>query len=725
MTVSMLAGQQAADDLGNVLSQTVWRSRKIAESAAWRSCLCMLVPALDPRCKTFKVIDALPQEVARFDRIDFLNTMTNLGYFARSERLNLCDIDPRLMPCLFIPDDTQEAPCVLVAEGGVYDGERKQFFSFPQEAISGEAWFFTRFNEDKTAISKNVRAGTGYSWFRALLGRFHGTIWHVLAIGLVLNLFALATPLFIMLVYDHVLAAHAPEILPMLAVGVGFSLVIEWMLRSVRSGHLSSLAGRLDNIVSNRIFSHLLQLSPEYIERASVPSQIARIKAFESVRDFFSGSVFLSLLEMPFMIVALIAIAAIAGPLAMVPVFMSVLYVALFYYIWRKVKVAIRTSAKAASMRQQFSLETIDKIEAINSNGLSPAWSKKFHEIAARDAITAFQLSWLGIIGETLANALTVLSAVAVVGFGVDMIWTGQITTGALVATMILVWRILTPFYSLCTMVPRLDQLRNSLRQVNNLMDVDTENTLHRSSARISKVKGHISFINVGMRYSAEGDMLFSGLSFEAMPGDIVAVTGQNGAGKTSLLKLVKGLYTPQSGSLRVDGFDIRQLDPASLRRQIAYVPQQASFFEGTIAENLRFANPIASDKELEMALAQAGVLEEIKALPKGLDTVIGGENRQPLSSSLELRLSLVRAYLHDAQILLVDELPNSMLSEEAGQFLRDHLIRFKRKRTVIMVTHREDFMEMADTVVVLRRNQAPLVGPRQFILDQLHKKEW
>lgn len=724
MSVSMSAGLQAAEELGNVLSQTVWRSRKSGEAASWRACLCMLVPALDPRCKTFKIIDALPQEAERFDTTDFLNTMANLGYFARSERLDMRDIDQRLMPCLFVPDDAKDAPCVLMA-GSIYDGERKEFFSLPHHSVSGTAWFFTRYNEDRTALSKNVRAGTGYSWFRALLGRFHGTFWHVLTIGLVLNLFALATPLFIMLVYDHVLAAHAPEILPMLAVGVGFSLVIEWMLRSVRSGHLSSLAARLDNIVSNRIFSHLLQLPPEYIERASVPSQIARIKAFESVRDFFSGSIFLSLLEMPFMIVALIAIAAIAGPLVMVPLALAALYVLLFYCIWRKVKVAIRTSAKAASAHQQFSLETIDKLEAINSNGLSPAWSKKFHEIAARDSIMAFQLSWLGILGETLANALTVISAVAVVGFGVGMIWAGEITTGALVATMILVWRILTPFYSLCTMVPRLDQLRNSLRQVNSLMDIDTESMAHRASAQLTRIKGHISFINAGMRYGSEGDMLFSSLSFEAMPGDIVAVTGHNGAGKTSLLKLIKGLYTPQSGSLRIDGFDIRQLDPASLRRHIAYVPQNSSFFKGTIAENLRFANPIVSDRELEMALAQAGVLDEIRAMPKSLDTVIGGDSKQVLSSSLEMRLSLVRAYLHDAQILLVDELPNSLLSEEAGKFLRDHLLHHKKRRTVVIVTHREDFMNMADTIVVLRRNQSPLVGPKQFILDQLHKKEW
>jgi ABC-type bacteriocin/lantibiotic exporter with double-glycine peptidase domain len=326
--------------------------------------------------------------------------------------------------------------------------------------------------------------------------------------------------------------------------------------------------------------------------------------------------------------------------------------------------------------------------------------------------------------GETLAHALTILSAVAVIGFGVGMVWQGALTTGGLVATMILVWRVLSPFYSLCTMIPRLDQLRNSVRQVDRLMDLDSEETTQRNAARLSKIRGRVSFLNVGIRYSMDSDPLLAGLSFEAMPGDIVAVTGANGTGKTSILKMIKGMYTPQAGSIRIDGFDIRQLDPVDLRRRIAYIPQETSFFHGTIAENLRFANPLVTDREIVEALGQAGVGEDIRRLPKGLRTVIG-HGGMTLSSSLELRLAMVRAYLHDAPILLIDELPNSLLSEQAGAFMRDHLLRHKKERTVIMVTHREDFMALADTIVILRRNMPPQMGPRQFMMDEMRKAHW
>jgi ABC-type bacteriocin/lantibiotic exporter with double-glycine peptidase domain len=715
--------KRAAAALHDVVNRTSGRRAPDRDSEAWREALCMLITALNPRCKTFKVTEAMPHNAPSFELSSLLDVMANLGYYARSERLRLSEVDQRLLPCLFIPDGAGAHPCVYLGAGRIYSARRKALARFPDKSAGGTFFFFEAYSEEKARTSKNVRAGTGFKWFRALITRFHTNLWCILLAGLVLNLIALAAPLFIMVVYDRVLSSGAADILPVLAAGAAMGAAIEWMLRGVRSRNLSWLAARMGNIVSNRIFGQLIHLAPGYIERASVPSQVARIKTFEAVRDFFSGSVFLSLLELPFMIIALAVIAVIAGPLVMVPLVVSVLYVVLFFAVWRYVRVSIRTAAKAGSARQQFLLETVNKMEPIRSSDLTLAWRKKFRDLSAREAVTSFRLAWLGMVGETLAQGLTILSAVAIIGFGVGMVWAGTLSTGALVATMILVWRVLGPFYSLCTMIPRLDQLRNSIRQVDRLMEIDTEQTAHRLSARLGKIRGRISFVNVGIRYSMESDPLLAGLSFEAMPGDIVAVTGSNGTGKSTVLKMIKGMYVPQAGSIRIDGFDLRQLDPVDLRRRIAYIPQETSFFRGTIAENLRFANPLVSDREMEIALGQAGVAEDIARLPDGLNTMIG-HGGMVLSSSLELRLSMVRAYLHDAPILLVDELPNSLLSEQAGQFMKDNLLRHKKDRTTIIVTHREDFMNMADTIVVLRRGLPPQSGPRPFMMNEMKKQK-
>lgn len=328
-----------------------------------------------------------------------------------------------------------------------------------------------------------------------------------------------------------------------------------------------------------------------------------------------------------------------------------------------------------------------------------------------------FHLNWLGLLAETGAHALTISAAAATIGFGVQLVWSGDMSTGALVATMILVWRVLTPFYGLCTMIPRLEQLRNSILQVNKLMDLDTEAMEAHGAARLPALRGRVGFTNATLRYGEDADPVFSELSFEANPGELVVITGDNGAGKTSLLKLVKGLYQAAGGSVQIDGFDIRQLDAPDLRRQIAYVPQAPDFFYGTILDNLRLSNGLADTAAVEAALLQADAWQEVLALPNGLETLIGRQGERSLPLALTTKLSLARAYLNPAPLLLIDELPNVLLSGRTGKNLRDYLVDIHGRRTVLLVTYRDDFMALADRVVILRRDEAPWVGPSSHLL--------
>ncbi len=544
------------EKLLGVLGETIWSSQRNRQHNAWEACLCSLILGLEPTVRTVQVSEAIPYGTEALDRVGFTNTLANLGYTTTTIHTTLKDVDKRIMPCMFVPFDHPDSPAILFPNGDIYQGrQRERRSQGHKHNLKGQAIVFRRVDSLDDQTSRISRSATQFSWFRALIDRFHSTSLNILVTGLVLNLIGLTTPLFIMLVYDRVISSHALNVLPWLAAGVGIALIAEWILRAIRSKALSWLGGRVDNIVSNMIFDHLLHLAPSYIERASIPSQIARIKTFESIRDFFSGAMFLSVMELPFMLVALAAIGIIAGPLVIVPIGMAFVYLTLFYFIWRKVRVAIRTAAKASSARQQFSLETIEKVEAIRANALTDIWGEKFRDLSGREALAQFQLGWYGMVGETLANALTVISAVAVVTFGVNFIWEGEMTTGGLVATMILVWRVLGPFYSLCTMVPRLEQLRNSVRQVNGLMEVDTEEMAAQGLARPGRLKGRITFAGATLKYNPSADPIIAGLTFEAAPGDVVAITGENGSGKTSLLKMVKGLYLPQNGSLRLDGF--------------------------------------------------------------------------------------------------------------------------------------------------------------------------
>lgn len=705
--------------LMDLMGKSAWRSGD--GSGPWQATLAALVLALEPACKTRRLLDALP--AANTDGMTGVqNTLANLGYYSERMTLRLGDIDPRLLPCLFVPDGRRDAPLAILssADGDItlYDSKTHDIQRLPRRGrgtgMSGTVCFFRPYDAQRQATSKIMRAASGRGWFAALVMRFSGSFWQILAACLALNIFALAPPVFIMLVYDRVISPYDLSALGVLTAGVALALLAEWALRDIRAEGLAWMTARLDNLVGGRIFAQLLGLPSALVERASVAAQVARIRTFESVRDFFSSAVFLSFLEIPFVLIAIGVMWAIAGGLVLVPVCMIGAYAVLFLVMQVKIRRVMRLTAKATSARQQFIIETFERMRHIRINGLGRAWEDKFKILTGRESMLGFRLAFLGTIAETLAHALTVLAAVLTIGFGVAQVWHGLMTTGALVAAMILVWRILLPFYSLCTMIPRLEQLRGSIAQVDALMELETEAETAATQASLGRLRGHISIDNIKLRYEDVAEATLENLTLDLPPGRMAAVTGRNGSGKSSLLKLVKGLYTPSSGGLRIDGYDIRQMDAAELRRQIAYVPQKPDFFPATLRENLAIGNPFASESDIENALILASAWEECR---EKLDTDIA---QLSLTPSLAARLSLARAYLQNASVVLIDELPNSVMNGAAGENLRTYIRQSHGKRTIIAVAHRGDLLALADIIVHLHRGVKPLCGTREDMLRQL-----
>lgn len=709
--------------LTDMISRLSWRKNR--EKGAWEACFCALVLFLTPQCRPRKMLESLPVSDTGLDRTGFRNAMAHLGYFSNTVSIRMGDIEPRLLPCLFDADH-KNTPCVLLSRTKdrikIYDSiENKIKTVTPKHPLwrdKGAAVLFQPFDSNRPATSRFMRAGTQSNWFRALVRRFTPTFWMILSASLMLNIIALAAPLFIMAVYDRVISPVNPAALMPLAVGVGIALVAEMVLRAIRSQGLAWITARMDHLVGSKIFSHLIGLKPDLIEQTTVAAQVARIKTFESIRDFFSSAVFLSFIEIPFVMIALMAIAAIAGKIVLVPLFMIGAYLVLFAWMRQKIKSVIRLAAKASSAKQELTIETFDKLRNIRMSGLTSAWQRKFSELSGRDCLMAFHLGWLGTVAETVAHMLTLTAAVMTIGFGVHFIWDGGMTTGALVATMILVWRVLMPFYSLCTMIPRLEQLRNSVIQINNLMELETE-TEKSTHTGLPSVRGHIALENVTLTYAEKSDTVFSNLICDLKPGHILTVTGKNGAGKTSLLKIIKGMQSATSGTVRLDGFDIRQLDPVELRRQIAYIPQHPDFFPGTLRENLLIGNPLASEDHIKQALVTADIWDDINSMKDGLDSDIG---KGRLPAGFAARLSLARAYLNDSTVLLIDELPNAVMNGRAGENLKRYLIENRGRKTVILATHRADLMDLADYILQLNHGGAYRLGRRKDIIRAIRE---
>ena len=282
---------------------------------------------------------------------------------------------------------------------------------------------------------------------------------------------------------------------------------------------------------------------------------------------------------------------------------------------------------------------------------------------------------------------------------------------------MMLMWRVLSPIQTVFTNMTRIERVGSAVRQIDGLMKIAGERPDASPGVSARAVEGSLEFARVSFRYSMNVDPALIGVEFKVKPGELVAITGPNGGGKSTLLKMVLGMYQPQAGAILIDNVDIRQLDPIVLRRMVGYAPQDTQLFRATIAQNLRLARPDASDNEVYQALDMAGALEQVLALPRGLEYRVG-DNTNELPSSMKQKLSLARAYLTRAPIMLFDE-PGTGLDEEGDQKFMKTLQSLKGTTTVLFISHRPSHIKLADTLLVFDKGYLRAAGPPEVLLAQ------
>lgn len=725
------------------LRATGWLSnRLLPNSLNLESGLVCLLVHLKHDIDEYELCDYLPKGRANITQVDVFNTLAHLGRLAYNVEVPAQHIDKRLLPCMYFPNSgssrahrhntpgSHSNPCVILEkeqtkEGvilTIYDCRTERIMHLNADLlIDGKAALFVKESDQPQPLSEEYMSASGFSWFRALIERFKGIFWQVLLASVMINLLAITAPIFVMLVYDKVIGSHSPESLSLLIVGAFLAMGAEGILRVVRLRSSAWFSSRVDTIIGTHIFSQLVNLPIAFTERASVSAQISRIKAFENIRDFFNGQLFLALLELPFTLLVFAAVALIAGPLAVIPLVMAGAYSLLLYLTRNRIRTATRLAGRAHAMRQQLTFETFQKMHGIRAGGIGERWVEQYRRESGQASLLSFKFSFIAAQVEVISHMLFVLSGLAIIYCGVHAILAGSLTPGALIATTLLSWRILSPLKILCNSITRFEQVKHSIEQVNRLMSIKTEYQEAQSHACLNNMRGHISFSKVGIRYNKKSDPVFTGLSFEAKPGSLIAITGGNGSGKSTVLQLLNGFYKPQVGTIRIDGVDTRQLDLITLRKQIAYVPQVPHFFSGSIADNLRMADPLASDEAIKVALNQVDAWEDICALPNSIETQIGKDGFQ-LPSGLSYKLNLARAYIKNTPLMLFDELPYALLNSSAGEAYRKMIAGWKSHRTVIVVTHREDYIRMADTVVLLTPGEFPVVGSPELVIDSINQ---
>ncbi len=685
----------------------------------YASCLLPLLTALGWRGNVRGLFESLPHFSDSLDLTEFRNTLAHLHYKTVCSPACVSQIDERLFPCLF--SDEQGNPIVILSREKsdirIFDSADRREKILEDNGLTGTAYFIS--SEFTTQTNKKKQERPQENWVGDLLLRFKDTIKQLFAMTLILNIFALLVPLFIMSIYDQVIPSKSGGTLAYLTGGIAFAILCEILLRILRSRFVAYLGARVENIVTTGTFKKLLSLPPAMIESSPIGAQVSRLKEFDTIKGLFSGTLVNVVLELPFVVIFLAIIAILGGSLAYIPIAMMGIFALIGVIMLPSMKRSVVQSSRQKAERHSFLVESMSNLRTIKQTASEQSWLDRFRHLSADAAYSHFRTSQISLLMQSLAQAIMMGAGVATVGFGVIRILNGDMTVGALIACMALVWRVLSPLQSLFLTLTRLEQSINSVKQINMLMKIKSEDDPSPSNLSERKFSGNIVMDRVSFRYRPNAEPALLGMTFKVNPGEMLAIIGHNASGKSTILKLLLAMSRPQAGQVILDGMDIRQINSITLRRSIAYVPQESNFFHGTIGQNLRLVQPMATDEELTEACITANVMDDITALEFGFDTRIGDQSIQSLPSSFKQRISLARAYLKKAPILLLDE-PAKTLDFDGDSAFMKSLQSIKGDTTILMVSHRPSHIKMADKILVLENGMVSKFGTPAEIFPDL-----
>jgi len=645
------------------------------------------------------------------------------GLATRLQRIALPRIDAATLPAILLLHGNQA--CVLLGVDGdearvllpeTAQGEVRLPLTELQARYSGVAVFARppfRFDA-RTPQVRPTRSGHWF-WSAVLAQRF---VWRdVLWAALLVNLFALALPLFTMNVYDRVVPNHAVETLWALAAGIVLVLCGDLALRLLRSHFVDEASARIDVGISATIMERVLGMRLEHRPQ-SVGSFASNLRGFEQVRDFIASSTVTALIDLPFALLFVIVMAVISPWLAIVPVACFAIVLVLGYVLQHRLHELSQTTYQASALRNGTLVEALSGIETIKSQGAEGQIQARWERTNAY--LAELNVKMRGLSSSALYSTawLQQLVSVIVVIVGVYLIAERQLTTGALVACTMLAGRALAPAGQVVGLLMQYQGARTALESLNTVMAQPVERPQGSRFIHRPELRGEIEFRNVKFAYPGREDAALDGVSLRIAPGEKVALIGKVGSGKTTLQKLMMGLYQPAEGAVLLDGIDLRQLDPADVRRNMGYVSQDVTLFWGTLRENITFGLPHADDAAVVAAADIAGLTEFVNRHPKGFDMPVG-ERGELLSGGQRQGVGLARAVLHQAPMLLLDE-PTSAMDFSTEAQVTARITDYAQGRTVVLVTHRTSMLAMVDRVIVVDGGRIVADGPRERILQAL-----
>lgn len=539
----------------------------------------------------------------------------------------------------------------------------------------------------------------------------------VLGAALLINVMALAMPLFTMNVYDRVIPNRAMETLWVLGLGVVLLIGIDMMLRSLRGYFIDLASARIDMQLSATIMERVLGVRMES-RPAAVGAFAANLRSFESVRDFITSASVTAFIDLPFAFLFVFVIAIIAWQLV-IPVLLAIFAVAIYAYILQhKMHELSETTYRAGALRNATLIESLTALETIKTQGAESVMQSKWEKSVAFVSRVNNQMRFLSAAATNGAMEIQQLVNVVVVIAGVYLIGDGRLSMGGLIACTMLTSRAVAPLGQMVGLLMQYHNAKVSLASLEEVMGRPVERPADAAFVHRPELKGNIEFRDVEFTYPNCSVTALKGFSCKIAAGEKVVVIGRIGSGKTTLQKLLLGLYQPTGGAVTIDGVDLRQLDPADLRRNIGYVAQDVTLFYGTLRDNIAIGAPYADDATILAAAEAAGLSDFVNRHPDGFEMMIG-ERGESLSGGQRQGVAIARALLMDPPILLLDE-PTSAMDFSSEQQFKQRLKATAAHKTVLIVTHRNSLLDLASRVIVVDDGRIVADGPRDQVIQAL-----
>lgn len=654
----------------------------------------------------------------------FCEAARNAGLHAKTvKKAKLDGLSPSVLPCVVFLD--KASPVLVLEKNGnalkfydpAHDEVMEHKISSVQDRYTGYAILaYPKASLDHSAQSHASIKSSGH-WFWGLVRENKRTYQMVIVASLFINLFALVSPLFVMNVYDRVIPNEAIDTGWALGIGALVAFIFDFIFRNLR-GYLIDFSGRrIDVSAAKKIYGHVLNM--KLSDRPPSSGAFANmLRDFDAVREFFTSATITALVDLPFSLLFLFFVYQLGGGIAFILLALVVIVMVIGMVIQVRLKSLVGMATKTAESKHGVLVETIHGLEVIKASGADGRFRSRYGRSVEENAIFAQKSRFLSSLGVNIATFFQQIASVLIILMGMYLVKEGDLSTGGLIACVILGGRAIAPIGQVANLMTRYHQAGGALKTLNLIMSQEVERPEGKSFLHRPSLDGAIKFDGVSFSYPATNIQVLDKVSFTIEPGEKIGIIGKIGSGKSTIAKLMAGLYTAESGQILFDNTDSRQIDPADLRKNMAYIPQNVVLFRGSVRENITAGYPDASEEDILKAAELAGVHEFIARHPMGYDAPVG-ENGDGLSGGQKQAVALARALIKTPNMIICDE-PTNAMDVQAENVFCNSMNDVVKGKTFILITHKNSMLHMLDRLILVHGGKILMDGPRDEVLKAL-----